>query len=101
MKRLPKSYANGSLSHGTMLEEDLLPCFLGFLRSVAKRCQITTQVHDIESELLTSYLGHDAELREVLLNETIWDLLNEIAPTGSYFGSHPGDGSDYGSGQEE
>lgn len=38
---------------------------------------------------------HESALQDIL-NEDVWELLDEIAPAGTCFMSHVGDGSDYG-----
>jgi hypothetical protein len=38
----------------------------------------------------------DEENQEWILNEDMWDLLNEWAPENCYFGSSMGNGSDFG-----
>jgi len=42
-----------------------------------------------------------SEMMSWILNEDIWDAMNDITPDGCYFGAHPGDGSDYGFWQVE
>lgn len=83
----------GSISHATMLAEDLIPCFVDELRRLGctapKLDEIETRMEEEEGY----YEGEDASYD---LNETLFDLLNEYAPPYCYFGSHPGDGSDYG-----
>lgn len=64
----------GSISTGTMRTEDLIPTFLDTLAYYAPR----TAEH-----IIRKY--------DVLL-----DALNHIAPPFAHFGSHPGDGADYG-----
>jgi len=100
----------GTLSSGSMKTEDILPECIYFLKSIAKDCQITKQVKAIVAEYNKlevndngdystddSHEGMDsAESAEMLLNEDCFNLLNEIAPPYFYFGSHPGDGADFG-----
>jgi hypothetical protein len=105
MKQLSDDYVGTQLSHATMRPEDLIPTFVEFLKSVELSCDIEKEVRYIQAEVDT------LELREVqgygtyyvkpedanwLLNEDIWDLLNDIAPRFTAFGSHEGDGSAYG-----
>ena len=85
--------AHGTVSHGTMRAEDLIPAFLDALAE-----------HDMAAhDAIRDEYGHsweddwdyDSEDAEFML-EALFDALNNIAPEGTYFGSHPGDGCDYG-----
>ena len=91
----------GSVSCGTMREEDLIPCFESVLDGAdvdysGNRPECVDAL--LEGEELT-----DKEREEVgyYLNETLFDLMNDIAPPNCYFGSHPGDGCDYGFWRED
>ncbi len=81
----------GTVSHGTLRTEDLIPAFANEL----ERCcdghsgnltlvQEAREITDFDSEE-ASDLCHDLS-----------DALNEYAPEGTYFGAHEGDGSDFG-----
>ena len=35
-------------------------------------------------------------MMSTIINEDMWDAMQEIAPEGHYFGAHVGDGADYG-----
>lgn len=90
-----KQYLFGSVSSGTMREEDLIPCFIDtikyFNKSQAKRLEreeVKLQAIEDEDEKM--------DLLSYFLNETLFDALNDYAPPYHYFGSHPGDGTDYG-----
>jgi len=105
MKLLPKEYAGTVLSDTTMRSEDLIPSFIRFLEQVAKKCGIEEEVEAIRKEANKLELEEipdygvyhkDEEAAGWLLNEDIWELLDDIAPASTYFGSHPGDGACYG-----
>jgi hypothetical protein len=104
----------GSVSHGTMREEDLIPRFCDLLEKLVKENlqgfedgmfhkDITNHLtavaairqkikdHDWEDN---RYYGTDEAAED--LNEFLFDALNEYAPPLCNFGAHPGDGSDYG-----
>lgn len=106
----------GSVSHGTMRSEDLIPCFLsvlddckqdyalsvrpgGELESCERIGKLDSMMGDIErrAESEDYYESEDADYDL----EWLFDTLGEFAPEGFYFGSHPGDGSDYGFWQSE
>ena len=81
-----------SVSHGTLRSIDLIPEFLGVLQQYAKDrydayVKANPEVLDLD--------GMDDETLSWVVDELI-DELNTVAPEGTYFGSHPGDGSDFG-----
>lgn len=86
----------GTVSHATMRAEDLLPKFAyllekygmkrGALKAYAAARLLKQKPDDMDVQ----------ELVSMVLNEEIWDAMQEIAPEGYYFGAHEGDGSDYG-----
>ena len=105
MKQLSNRFIGEELSHATMRTEDLIPNFMQALNFVAKECEIEKEVAAIQEEVdkleFEEHKGYgtyykDQETASYILNEDIWDLLNEIAPEHTYFGSHEGDGAAYG-----
>lgn len=84
----------GTVSHGTLRNEDLIPDFFDALESY-----VPDKAQEIKSDKDYYYIlefGHyDTETAYYLLEDLI-DCLNDIAPEGYYFGAHIGDGSDFG-----
>ena len=102
-------YPIGSISSGTMREEDLIPDFVWELRHLAKahnrkdhlalceEIQRNIDAHlDWEDGLDTGHEYFNTDESGYDLNESLFDALNEYAAPYFYFGSHPGDGADYG-----
>jgi hypothetical protein len=95
MKTLPI----GTISHGTMRAEDLIPRFLDALESVKplRAEEIREDNAETLARLGKENLSDDEiEAQDYLLFETIWESLSDQCPPYCYFGAHPGDGSDYG-----
>lgn len=86
-----KELLNQTISHGTMKPEDLIPKFLEVLEELNPKVS--------ESAKRWNELAIE-EAQSQFLSE-LFDLLDQEAPEGFYFGSHPGDGSDYGFWQME
>lgn len=97
----------GSVSWGTMRDEDLIPAFMEVLDhcwpSKAKRFRAQNKAifrwldAGAPSFSYTSKAGQSfAESLSNFVNEDLFDALNQCAPRGHYFGSSEGDGSDYG-----
>jgi len=97
-------YPMGTVSSGTMREEDLIPDFCyqlsqlarqsGILPAKARRAHLAL-VKEIEARME----GEDyfeSEDAGYDLNESLFDALNEYSAPYFYFGAHPGDGADYG-----
>jgi|GEM_PF-3366675 len=80
-----------SISHGTMIDTDIVEAIDSALEGIlAHNHPLWSYIKDFwDAE-------EDSEERSMILNESIWDAMNDIAPEGTSFGSHPGDGSDYG-----
>lgn len=82
----------GSISHGTMRSQDLIPCFLSEL---ALRDQ--ERYEQIEKEFSITIMNEDWETETgAYLLEDLFDALDSAAPDGYYFGASEGDGCDYG-----
>jgi hypothetical protein len=98
MAQLGKEWT-GSVIAATLREQDLIPAFEGVLDTAGVEYE---RPQSVDKLLLDQPLS-DNEQEEVscYLNETLIDLLDEIAPEGTYFGSHPGDGSDFGFWEDE
>ena len=106
MKRRRREYPLGTVSHATMRAEDLIPCFANELIDMAKNRMMGNvtpedrREHIKEARAILAraeqpgyYTGDDCSYD---LNEYLFDVLGEYAGPYFYFGSHPGDGSDYG-----
>lgn len=95
-----KTPSFGSVSHGTLRSEDLIPDFAYELRRYARKGSGHKKLaQDAERALARSQKAPgSADLEDELpeyVNDLI-DALTEYAPAYGYFGSHPGDGSDFG-----
>jgi len=87
----------GSVSSGTMRPEDLIPAFVDTLRFLA--CANNNKadkkwILEIEKRMNNDRY-YETEDCEYDLEE-LFDLLGAYALPYFYFGSHPGDGADYG-----
>lgn len=101
----------GSISEGTLRTEDLLPKFILVLAAAEPEHKAVLEykaVWDAARELSdnTDYpnaedvlnaLGYwDSDSASYLLNETVFDALNDVAPEGTSFGTSDGDGASFG-----
>lgn len=100
----------GSVSHGTMRPEDLIPAFLEALDNakesysfddsvpeldrVARIAQLDTEMGEIERRRESSGYYNSEDCHYDL--EWLVDILSEFAPSYCEFCSHEGDGADYG-----
>jgi hypothetical protein len=107
-------YPIGTISHGTMRDQDLLESFANELEYLAKINNVLPNYIELinesnrYAEFLREYENqlwkpHHVKIRNSILdtisfiiNEDLFDALNSFAAPYMYFGSHVGDGSDYG-----
>jgi len=88
----------GSISSGTMRTEDLIPAFLDALDSFKLSRNERNAVRAISKKARNSHRNNYYNLTETAdadLDE-LFDILNNQAPAGVYFGGHAGDCADYG-----
>lgn len=83
----------GTISHGTLKPSDLVESFSSEYERLGGRPSNVKHFRNVMfgRELAAS---HEEELDWAL--EDLFALLNEMALDGMYFGSHEGDGSDFG-----
>ena len=94
----------GTVSHGTMRAEDLIPTFCDVLEYLVKKSAphpgALNPDHVKLIEEGRSFTEEDYENNyeavSWLLNEELFVALDSYAPPGFYFGANEGDGSDYG-----
>ena len=92
---------NTSISHGTHRPQDLIPAFLDAVSEIAPTHYegmmlasfgpIPSYVQD-EGDDSAWWQSDDA----AYLLEELFNILDDHSPEGFYFGTHPGDGSDFG-----
>jgi len=92
----------GTVIRATFRLQDLIPSFLCELRSWDEKGaeEISKLIpHDeIMEDAMTLIESHEwwEDTEAYIVLNRLLDSLNANAPQGMFFGSHPGDGSDYG-----
>jgi hypothetical protein len=97
----------GSVSHGTMRDEDLLDTFADVLRPLAIRagneahgelCDEADRIWEVLNETRHASAEEIENAPEEAADvvQELFDALGKYAPTYCQFGAHEGDGSDYG-----
>ena len=81
----------GTIIRATHRTEDLIPAFTDEL----ERLDDEGKYKDLIKEA-RNFQNLSEEEQSFLLNEQLFDALNDFAPDNAYFGAHPGDGSDFG-----
>jgi hypothetical protein len=84
----------GSISSGTMREEHLIPVF----EDALDHAGVAYERPEAVDRLMDGAELDDADWDAVswYVNEELWGLLDDVAPEGTSFGAHEGDGADYG-----
>ena len=87
--------------HGTHRACDLVPAFLDVIKDTPEYQQImmsNAEYLNVISDptALDDDERWESEYMTYFLNEELFDVLDSYAPNGYYFGSHIGDGSDFG-----
>jgi hypothetical protein len=88
-----KEIKEGTVIHGTMRREDLIPAFLEELKSISE------EMYDAYLRNYPNYSTDESFMNSEDADCMLQDLFDELdsyAPKGMMFNSHPGDGSDYG-----
>lgn len=90
----------GSISSGMMSKEDLIPIFLTEAIDIClndKRDEYIGAIKEIQQRIKDMDWDTYIESEESDWDlESLFDILDSIAPENHYFGAHEGDGADYG-----
>ncbi len=100
----------GSVSHGTMKTDDLIPAFLNHLDYIKEQYSFDQSIPEVIRCANISRLDTAMGQIEQRMNEDdyfesedadydlefLFDELDNFAPDNHYFGAHTGGGSDYG-----
>jgi hypothetical protein len=109
MKRLADYHKNESISHGTHLDEQVAERIIGYLENdVWEELDKPTKIMlsdiktdmsefiDFETYNMKSGVTDSNGAFYMLVWEDLFNLMDTIAPTGTTFSAHVGDGSDFG-----
>ncbi len=83
---------NETISHGTLRFQDLIPVFCRTVELLGHTPVAIAPLEALANPDADWWYSDDA----VEVHVALFDQLNGLAPDGYYFGSHPGDGSDFG-----
>jgi hypothetical protein len=92
----------GTVSEGTLRSQDLAPKFLSVLEELMPEAYQQMQMPGAGFQTFPEYALEDSDSEWWDSEECQWamdalfDALNACAPEGYYFGSHEGDGADFG-----
>ena len=100
----------GTVIHGTLRSEDLIPAFIDVLDELIEESTFEPGAdHPARVQRVGYYQDKLGDLEQRMgqpgyfdSEDADWDLewlfeqLNEFAPEGTTFGAHPGDGADFG-----
>ena len=86
----------GTVSHATLRPQDLVPAFLERLHSLEPETHASLLANFRCVALSDDDSWWESEDCAHFLNEDLFDALNNCAPDYVYFGSHEGDGADFG-----
>lgn len=87
----------GSISHGTMRTEDLLPLFARELGTLARRNRLSGFYRSLLRDArLIEKSGKWSSGDAIHVLDELFESLDDFAPMYCRFGAHEGDGSDYG-----
>ena len=106
MFQLSQDFSGVSVSHGTMRQLDILQAIHDFLINHAPSQYPDELQQDATEFLLILTKKDNGESVEIddnfyyrvcdFTNESLWGIMESIAPKNHYFGAHIGDGTDYG-----
>lgn len=88
----PKFYL-GSISEGTLRNEDLIPIFLGTLETL--NLKMANEIDDKFGYTESEDFDYDSEEASDFLSE-LTEALDDVCPPFVHFGSHEGDGACFG-----
>ena len=101
--RKKKTASPGTVIHATLRPQDIIPAFMNVLTECdpAAAFRLRQENPALKGALHSAAAGipdpwWESEEASMLLNEDLFDAMQAIAPEGYTFGSHPGDGSDFG-----
>jgi hypothetical protein len=86
----------GTVISGTLRNQDLIPAFIATMHRIGQGEMAKILTPPLDVYLNDDHKWWDSEEASELLHEVMEKLSDAAAEHGYYFGSHEGDGSDYG-----